>query len=149
MAPQEWPWLLSHAVATGIAQVPPALQPTAAPEAITHQVQSMLLQALSRPGAVALVARTGQEPAGYILVTVTPDDLTGQPMGLFLDIWVEPRWRGTGLSSRLTGEGEAHLRRLGVKAVRRAISSHNAASLRHALSDGCHIDRLSLLKVLP
>ncbi|HEY8346464.1 MAG TPA: GNAT family N-acetyltransferase [Symbiobacteriaceae bacterium] len=148
MTPREWPWVLARAVKTGVAQVPPALRSATRPERVAHQIETLLPQVLSQPGSAALVAREGQQPVGYIVVTVIPDDLTGQPLGLFWDIWVEPPWRGTGVSSRLTAAGEAHLKALGLKAVRRAISSHNTASLRHALSDGCHIDRISLLKVL-
>lgn len=148
MTPAEWPWLLARATETGLAQVPPALQPTALPEVVAWQVQAMLCQALSQPGAAVLVVREGQQPLGYLVVTIVPDDLTAQPIGFFYDIWVDPSRRGTGLSSRLTAAGEAYLKSLGLHLVRRAISAHNTASLRHAFSDGCHIDRISLLKVL-
>lgn len=148
MMPADWPWLLARATETGLAQVPPALRPATLPEVVAWQVQTMLHQTLSQPGTAVLVAREGQQPVGYLVVTVVPDDLTAQPVGFFYDIWVDPAKRGSGLSSQLTAAGEAHLKSLGLHLVRRAISAHNTASLRHAMADGCHIDRVSLLKVL-
>ena len=148
MNQQEWPWLLGRSVETGWEQISPVLRPGASREATATQIQRMLRMALSAPGTAALVARSGGAPVGYIVVAVTPDELTGASVGLFLDIFVEPAWRGKGVSSRLTAAGEEHCRALGLTAVRRFISAHNAASLRHARGDGCELERYALLKRL-
>lgn len=145
---QEWPWLWERSMATGWHQLPPEQQAAANPAQVAHQVQQMLGMALSAPGAGVLMARAAGDPVGYLVVTVAPDELTGLPTGLFLDIWVEPAWRGRGISSRLTAAGEEHCRRLGLRLVRRAVAAHNQASLRHALSDGCVVERYILIKAL-
>jgi len=81
-------------------------------------------------------------------VALVPDELTGVPTGLFYDIYVEPAHRGTGVSLRLTAAGEAHCRAHGVRVIRRYIAPANTPSLRHALRDGCRVERLALVKVL-
>jgi GNAT superfamily N-acetyltransferase len=135
-------------VETGWAQVSPLLRETASREATAALVQQMLHMALSSPGSAALVARDGGVPVGYIIVAAVPDELTGMAVGLFVDIYVEPQWRGRGVSSKLTAAGDEHCRSLGLKAVRRHIAAHNEASLGHARADGCEIERIALIKRL-
>lgn len=108
----------------------------------------MLQQALSIPGSVVLVARVQGSPVGYIVITVAPDELTGAPAGLFLDVWVEPHGRGRRICSQLTAAAEAHCRSLGLTVARRVIAAHNMASLRHAEGDGCQVERVVLVKTL-
>lgn len=148
LTPQETPWLMDRSVATGWAQLVPQQQAQTTPAVVAAQVQGMLQHSLSQPGSAVLVARENGMPVGYLVVTVVPDELTRMPTGLFIDIWVEPAWRGKGISSQLTAAGESHLKRLGVKAVRRMIAAHNAPSLRHARADGCQLERYMLIKPL-
>lgn len=144
----EWPWLVSRSAATAWAHVDPALRDRVNPQAVAARVEQNLRALLTRPGSAALVARAGGAAAGYLVVALVPDELTGLPVGLFYDIFVEPAYRGTGVSHRLTAAGEAHCRAWGASLVRRYIDPGNEPSLRHALREGCRIDRLSLVKVL-
>lgn len=148
MAPHEWSWVQARSLDTGWAQLSPPLRETASRDATAAQIQRMLRMVMAAPGATVLVAREGAVPVGYIIVAVVPDELTGGPVGLFVDIYVEPGWRGKGVSTRLTAAGEDHCRALGLKAVRRVISAHNEASFRHAKGDGCEVERLTLIKRL-
>lgn len=144
----EWPWLLARSAATGWAQLTPLQQGAATPAGIAARAEQMLSQALAQPGGAAVVAREQGIPAGYLVAAGVPDELTGVPTGLFLDIWMEPQWRGKGVSSLLTAAGEAHCRALGLRLVRRIVAAHNAPSLRHAAADGCQVERLVLVKAL-
>lgn len=144
----EWPWLLERATVTGWEQLSPAQQAHATPAQVAAHVQQMLRHALGQPGSLVLVARAQGAPVGYIAVAVMPDELTGLPAGLVLDLWVEPPWRGRGISYQLTAAGEAHCRALGLRSLRRAISVHNVRSLRQALRDGCQVERCLVTKYL-
>lgn len=148
MTAHEWPWILGRSVATGWQQLTPEQQAATTPALLTGRVQAMLVQALSTPGATVLVAREQGEPIGYLVVAMVPDELTGKATGLFLDIWVEPHYRGRGVAGQLTAAGEAYLRAQGLRLVRRVIAAHNLPSLRHALRDGCRIERHVLVKPL-
>ncbi len=148
MTPAEWPWVASRAAATAWAHVDPALKAWVSPQAVAARAQQSLRALLSRPGSAALVAREGGAAAGYLVVALVPDELTGLPTGLFYDIFVEPAHRGSGVSHLLTAAGEAHCRAHGARLVRRYVDPGNAPSLRHALRDGCRVDRLSLVKPL-
>lgn len=148
LQPQEWPWLLAHSTETGWAQLTPVQRTETTPQAFTAIVQGMLTQALAAPGSTALVAREQGVPAGYLVVGVLPDELTNAPVGLFVDIYVEPVWRGKRVSSALTAAGEEHCRKLGLRQVRRMVAAHNPQSLRHALADGCQVERYAFVKLL-
>jgi GNAT superfamily N-acetyltransferase len=144
----EWPWFLERTMATGWEQMPPAQKETASRQEVANNVREMTAQALSFPGTTVLVAREGGTCAGYLVVTLMPDEWTHEPTGHFYDIWVEPSWRGKGVSTLLTSAGEEYLRSLGCKRVRRFIAVHNAASLRHAQSDGAEPERICFVKQL-
>ncbi len=146
LAQQEVTWLLERSAETAWAQLTPPQQQVASREVVTTNAQAMVTQALATPGAAAFVAREGAEPLGYLLAVVVPDELTGWPTGLFLDVWVDPRYRGQALAARLSAAGEQHLRTLGINTVRRVVASHNEASLRHSYKDGCRVERLVLTK---
>lgn len=148
MQPHEWTWLVSRSLVTGWAQLNPLQQASASAMDVSHRIQAMLTRAVTAPGATALVAREDGSPVGYLIVTVVPDELTGQPSGLFVDIFVEPQWRRTGLAGQLTAAGEEHLRDLGIREVRRWIAYQNPASLRHAQKDGCEVEKVMMLKRL-
>jgi GNAT superfamily N-acetyltransferase len=123
-------------------------QQTSSPQIVATAAQEMLIDHLRQPGSIGLVARDGGCPVGYLLITVTMDELTRTPMGLFLDIWVDPAWRGRGVASALTAAGEHHCRALGLRFVRRWIAAQNQNSLHHAMKDGCQVELLSLIKAL-
>lgn len=144
----ERPWILARSAETGWEQLTAGQQAETTRDQVAKKVRAMLQHALQLPGSTVLVARDAGEPVGYMVVTVAPDELTGKRYGLFLDIWVEPQWRGRGLSSRLTAAGEAHCRARGLTRVRRIIAAHNEKSLRHALGDGCRMERYILEKDL-
>jgi GNAT superfamily N-acetyltransferase len=148
MTARDWPWLLARSGETGWAQLTPAQQAETNLEAFRGQVQTMLTQALSVPGSSAQVAREEGTPVGYLVVSVVPDELTQVPVGLFVDIYVEPAWRGKGVSSFLTAAGEGYLRAMGLRQVKRWVAAHNQASLKHALKDGCQVERFQLVKKL-
>ena len=148
LAPGEWPWLVARSTETARAHVDPCLRGAVSQEVVAARVQQNLRGLLGQPPNVALVARADGRPLGYLVVAFAPDELTGVPTGLFYDIFVEPSHRGTGISSRLTAAGEAHCRTLGVRLIRRWVAPENQPSLRHALRDGCRVERLSLVKVL-
>lgn len=148
MSPQEWPWVLARSTETGWAQLPPPLQADGGPQGVVQNVAQMLAQLLQMPGGQVLVAREGGRPVGYLVVGVVPDEITGQPTGLYCDIYVESPWRGRGVSSLLTGAGDAYCRQLGLRHVRRWVAAHNQSSLRHALADGCQVERVGLIKAL-
>lgn len=148
LAEHEVTWLLERSTETGWAQLTPAQQQSVAREVVTANAQAMLTQALGTPGAAAFVLREGNEPLGYVVVVVVPDELTGQPTGLLLDVWVDPRYRGRGLAVQLSAAAEGHLRARGIKTARRLIAAHNEASLRHSFKDGCRIERVIVSKEL-
>lgn len=148
ITPQEWPWMLARTGATAWAQLSPVLQQSSAPERVASTAQQSLLGVLSQPPNGVLVARVNGRPVGYLVVTFLPDELTGLPTALFYDIFVEPAYRGQGVSSRLTAAGEAYCRSLGVRLLRRYISATNEASLRHAVADGCQPERIGFVKLL-
>ncbi len=148
LTPAEWPWLAARSAATAWAHVDPALRAWVSPRAVAARAEQNLRALLASRGGAALVARTGGAAVGYLVVALVPDELTGLPVGLFYDIFVEPAHRGTGVSHRLTAAGEAHCRAHGARLVRRYVDPANAASLRHALREGCRVDRLSLAKEL-
>lgn len=148
LLPGDWPWLLSRSAATAWAHVAEALRPGTSPQRVGAQAAQVLRMLLAQPPNAALVVRDRGSPVGYIVVAIVPDELTGAPTGLYYDIFVEPAYRGTGVSSRLTAAGEAYCRALGVRVIRRVVAPGNEASLRHALKDGCQVERISLIKVL-
>jgi len=148
LTPAEWPWLLACSAATAWAHVDPALRTWVSPQAVAARVELNLRGLLAAPGSAALVARAAGAAAGYLVVALAPDELTGLPVGLFYDIFVEPAHRGTGVSHALTAAGEAHCRAHGARLVRRYVDPGNERSLRHALREGCRVDRLSLVKPL-
>ena len=94
------------------------------------------------------MAEEDGRPVGFLLIALQPHDKTGELQGYMADIYVEPAHRGTGVSLRLTAAGEAHCRAHGVRVIRRYIAPANTPSLRHALRDGCRVERLALVKVL-
>ena len=75
-------------------------------ERLTHEVvatETLLRAALfgPRPAAEAVIAYAGDEPAGFAVFIPTFSTFLGQP-GLYLeDLFVEPRWRRSGLGRRL------------------------------------------------
>jgi ribosomal protein S18 acetylase RimI-like enzyme len=148
LTPQELPWILERSLATAWAHLPPVRQQNSSPQTVAAATHSMLIDSLRQPGSIGLVARDGPNRVGYILITVMPDELTRRPVGLFLDIWVDPAWRGSGLASALTAAGEQHCRSQGLPLVRRWIAAHNQNSLRHAIKDGCQLELHSLIKPL-
>lgn len=148
LSQQEWPWFLNHSMETGWDSLHPSLRPGAPQSEVLANFRSMALEALQQPGSAVLVAREGSQPAGYLMLTVIPDEWTRRPTGLFYDIWVEPPWRGKGVSTLLTRAGENYFRSLGIRLVRRFVAMHNEQSLRHALKDGCVVERTCLIKQL-
>src|SRR6185436_8584986 len=53
-----------------------------------------------RPAAEAVIARAGDEPAGFAIFFQTFSTFLGQP-GMYLeDLYVTPAWRGRGLGRR-------------------------------------------------
>jgi ribosomal protein S18 acetylase RimI-like enzyme len=148
MTAPEWPWVLGRSRETGWAQMLPAQRAQTSPEAFAGLVQAMLGQTLSAPGGSVLVAREDGLPVGYLVIGVVPDELSLAATGLFMDIYIEPAWRGRQVSSMLTAAGEAHCRGLGLSHVRRVVAAHNTQSLRHAMADGCQVERFMLIKQL-
>ena len=148
LAPHEQGWLLERSVETGWSQLSPEQQGTVPQDVVLANARGMVTHALSMPGSAALVARVSGRPVGYIVVVVVPEDLTARLSGLFLDIWVDPDYRGQGLASRLTMAGEEHCRSLGLTRVHRVVAAHNTASLEHARKDGCEVERYLLVKRL-
>ncbi|HLN65256.1 MAG TPA: GNAT family N-acetyltransferase [Symbiobacteriaceae bacterium] len=144
----EWSWFLTRSMETGWEQRHPGLREESSRPQVMSNIREMVTQALQQPGATALVARERGQPAGYVVLTLMPDEWTHDPTGLFYDIWVEPEWRGKGVATLLTRSGENYFRSLGLKLTRRFIAAHNAASLKHARADGCEIERLCLIKRL-
>ncbi len=135
-------------MATGWEQVNPALRDDAKRQEAMNNIRQTTTQVMQQPATRVLVAREGGQPAGYLVLTVVPDEWTREPTGLFYDIWIEPQWRGRGVSSLLTRTGENYLRTIGVGVVRRMIAAQNGPSLRHAQRDGCEVERLCLIKRL-
>jgi ribosomal protein S18 acetylase RimI-like enzyme len=148
MTAPEWPWVLGRSRETGWAQMLPSQQAQISPEAFAGLVYEMLAQALSSPGGTVLVARAAELPVGYLVIGVVPDELSHAPTGLFMDIYVEPAWRGRQVSSLLTAAGDGHCRGQGLSHVRRVIAAHNTQSLRHAMADGCRVERFMMIKQL-
>lgn len=76
---------------------------------------------LSRPGTLALLAKSGHEPVGYVLAVVheKPKDLfTNARRWLYLDhISVEAAWEGQGVGSMLCEELFARARREGLTEI--------------------------------
>lgn len=148
LSPQEWPWFLAHSMETGWESLHPSLRQGASRDEVLANFRAMATEALQQPGSAVLVAREGRQPAGYLMMTVIPDEWTRRPTGLFYDIFVEPVWRGRGVASLLTRTGENYFRSLGIPLVRRFIAAGNQESLRHALKDGCVVERHCLIKQL-
>lgn len=148
LAPQEWQWLVARSIATGWEQLVAQQREQVTPEGFAERVRAMLGRAIAQPGGGALVAREQGTPIGYLVAGVGEDELTGARFGIFGDIFVEPAWRGRGVSSQLTAAGEARLRSLGLQLVRRTVAAQNGPSLRHALADGCQVERYVLIKAL-
>lgn len=144
----EWPWFLSRSMTNGWEQMNPGLRDGASQQEVMANIREMVTQAVQQPGSSVLVARDAGQPVGYLVLTVIPDEWTHKPTGLFYDIWVEPPWRGRGIASQLTRAGEGYFRAMGLNLVRRFIAVHNAASLRHAQSDGSELERVCLIKRL-
>jgi GNAT superfamily N-acetyltransferase len=145
---QEWPWFLAHSAETGWEQMHPGLRPSASQSEVLANFRAMTTEALQQPGSAVLVAREAGRIAGYIMLTLMPDEWTGRPVGLYYDIWVDPAWRGKGVASLLTHSSEQYFRNMGIKLIRRFIAAHNQESLRHAQKDGCIVERLCLIKQL-
>jgi GNAT superfamily N-acetyltransferase len=148
MTQAEWPWFITSSVANGWDQMPPANRQQANQQQVMRNLYEMTVQALGAPGSTVLVARVDGKPAGYLMATLMPDEWTHEPAGHFYDIWVDPQWRGKGVSTALTRAGEEYFRSLGCRLVRRFIGVHNAASLRHAESDGAEPERICFTKRL-
>lgn len=145
---QEWPWFLAHSTETGWEQMHPSLRPGASREQVVANFRAMATEAVQQPGSAVLVAREGGRIAGYIMLTLMPDEWTRHPVGLYYDIWVDPAWRGKGVANFLTRTAEQYFRQMGIRLVRRFISAHNQESLRHAQKDGAIVERHCLIKLL-
>lgn len=106
------------------------------PETIAVAAVTNLHSVLGSPGGTAIVGAVGGRPIGFLLIGIQTDERTGQPKGYLADIFVEPEYRGTGLSARLREAGEQYLRWLGVRRASVWVHAHNPKGRKAAASFG-------------
>lgn len=109
---------------------------------VAERVSQMIVQALSMPGGICLVAEDGKRLAAYELLMVQEDPISGVPEALKLDGWVAPQWRGKGLNYIMHKAGEAHCQRQGIERMTCVVAAHNQASRRATEKSGFATERL-------
>lgn len=94
-------------------------------EPIARSAVRTLHQMLGAPGGTAVVAEDGGRPVGFLLVSLQQDDRTGQMLGYLADIYIDPAYRGRGLSKPMERMAVEHLRQLGMRHVYVWVHAHN------------------------
>lgn len=104
--PSDLLWL-DQAVAAGAVESLSAEQQAAVhPMVPVQQAQMQLRQALLTPGTALLVAQSGGQPVGYLVMAMGPDSSTDEPTAYLMDLWIAPSHRRRGLASGLLKLGE-------------------------------------------
>lgn len=132
----DMPWL-DQAVAAGAweslaAEQRMAMHPTMA----ARQGQTQLRQVLSVPGSAVLVAQTGREPIGYVVVAIAPDSSTDEPTGHVIDMWVVPQHRRRGAGTGLLHQAERWVSEQGLRKMKLWSGLHNQAVVAFAQKHG-------------
>ena len=110
-----WEALLEHH-----GRVSPALPPIRSPEDSWRRRRAEYDDWLGRRGSFALVAESGDEPVGYVLVLIEPGDdtwTTDERIAVIQTLSVAPGSRGRGLGTALMDAADAELDRIGVRDV--------------------------------
>jgi RimJ/RimL family protein N-acetyltransferase len=123
--PQDLPHLLQMAAETAWQITPPDDQARSHPALIRQAAQQNLANCLQSPGGTAVVAEENGRPVGYLVITLQPNERTGEPQGYLADIYVEPAHRRGGLAKELHRVGEAYLQQLGITTVTNWVHAGN------------------------
>lgn len=123
--PRDLPYLLQMAAETAWQITPPADRAATSPEVIRQAAHQNLGGCLSSPGGTAVVAEENGRPVGFLVITLQPNERTGETQGYFADIYVEPAHRRGGVARGMHNLAEAYLQRLGIKSATNWVHAHN------------------------
>src|SRR2546428_2358173 len=123
--PADLPYLLHMAGETAWQITPPGDRARSHPDLIRQAAHQNLAGCLSSPGGTAVVAEENGRPVGYLVVTLQPDDRTGDAHGYLADIHVEPEFRRSRLAKELHQVGEEYLQQLGIRTVTNWVHAGN------------------------
>lgn len=144
---QELPAILGLSGETAWGQVGTEEQTLSTPQQAARGAAAMVLSALSA-GGVVLVAEAGDVPLGYVVTVVLPSSITGILEGQILDVFVAPRYRGTGLGQLLLRAAGDWAQRAGAQRAVLMVSNHNQASVKNALRAGFLPERTQFGRLL-
>jgi GNAT superfamily N-acetyltransferase len=130
--PADVPYLLHMAAETAWQITPEKDRAYTRPEIVRRAAQANLAGCLSTPGGTVLVAEADGRPVGYLLITIQPNDRTGQLQGYLADIYVEPEYRRAKLGLQLHQMAEAYVHRLGIRTVTNWVHTGNEKGLKAA-----------------
>ena len=123
-----WEALLDHH-----GRVSPQLPPIRSPEDSWRRRRAEYDDWLARRGSFALVAESGDDPVGYVLVLIEPGDdtwSTDERIAMIQTLSVDPGWRGRGVGTLLMDAADAELGRIGVRDVFVGAVATNEGALR-------------------
>lgn len=147
--PSDLASMYQAAAGTAWEQLMPDQRAVARPEQVASNAAQMIYQTLTHPGGGAVVADSAGKVVGYLLYRIGPGELTGEPEGYFLDIWVDPTLRRQGLGQTLVQAAESMVCQAGARRVQLMISGTNIPSLTNARRTGYQLERVLLGKPLP
>lgn len=130
--PTDLPYLLPMAAEASWQYTPPAERERSTPEFIGQAAHYNLLGCLSSPGGTAVVVEENGRPFGYMVVTLSPNERTGEMQGYLADIYVEPAYRRSGIAKELVRWGEAYLQHLGIRSETNWVHAGNEKSMKAA-----------------
>lgn len=123
--PSDLPYLLQMAAETAWQITPPEDKARSSPELIRQAAHQNLAGCLSSPGGTAVVAEENGRPVGFLVITLQPNERTGEMQGYLADIYVAPSHRRSGVAKELHRLGEGYLQQLGIRSVTNWVHAHN------------------------
>lgn len=145
--PEEVPQVLESSIGTTWESMSWGEQATAEYETLGLRVRAIIERILGLGGTI-LVAEVEGQVAGYIIIGVLPNDLTGKPEGMIFDTWVHPSFRRQGIGSGLIKAAEDFCRGQGAARATMVVGSHNRQSQGSALKSGYQPERVWFGKTL-
>lgn len=128
--PSDLPELLRMAALTAWEITPADDRAQTSFAAVMARAQNNLLSQLNSPVGTAIVAEQEGRPVGYLLLGLQVNDRTGEQFGYMADIYLEPAFRGAGLTEAMRLAAEAHYTRLGLQRITNWVHGHNRLGLR-------------------
>jgi ribosomal protein S18 acetylase RimI-like enzyme len=111
--------------------LPPEDQERFTPDQVRAALEETHEILLARPGNALFIAETEDGAnAGLLWFGENRNVVTGEKEGWIYNVWVEPRFRGRGISVVLMEHGERHARERGDRILGLMVAVHNTAARR-------------------